>query len=576
MSDYCQEISSKILHYIDGDLPDSEKQVIEGHIKECKICCEELDSLKNLTPHLKTLAMDKNCPSIDLLIRFSENDVTFNEGKTVKAHLENCSYCRDEMTLLFELNQHLSLELSAEICSEEIMPASLRSFMEETYKLPVKVYKVNRIYGILDFVTTFFNKKQWISSMATCSIALFLALNGVFQLAPGYFSNNYSHKSFSQSPAIVSESNVASPGVELIKRDVPQKLQTQKLADESYVAVEVSGESVKDRGMKEDSTPGVTNSNINNESQVRKELEDKISFMEGIANASLSSNQSNNVMVKLTINPDYSITSTQVSSIITLVSDNMNVSYNDIVVYDSRGLVLSDNVLSTQKSDYANLMEQQRLEQHNFEEVLTRNAQNVLDKELGPGKSVVQVSSTIDFLVNEPLRVANRNVLSETEIAPQVFSFQEDKAGNMGVNSKTLPSVPYAYKQKNPEKKAQDLSYENSKRDFQVMVYPPGNVKKLNVYVALNNVDEDTSRVKDIVSSTVGLDQRRDTINVDNKTFKSEDLVVQEKLPVSVSTPAASVSVPDKGIYSKSLGVISLILASIFLIIGVRSILSKE
>ena len=146
---------------------------------------------------------------------------------------------------------------------------------------------------------------------------------------------------------------------------------------------------------------------------VSQPLEYNISQMEGVKQASVTSGNKD-VSVQVELEPSYSITSTQICSIISLVAKDRHVPSEHIVIYDNRGLVLSDNIKEQQRNDYADLTEQQRLEQHNFEEVLTKNAQNVLDKELGPGKAVVLVSSNINFTINEPLSIPGRTVVVNT------------------------------------------------------------------------------------------------------------------------------------------------------------------
>lgn len=137
MGGICEEISEKMMKYIDGLAGEQERKEVDEHLKECKDCQEEFQLLQKVSLNMKSLSLlNTSCPTSELLVRFSEQDVTFNEGKEVRAHLENCSSCRDEVTLLFELNQELSLEPFAEIYKKETIPACLKSLVEETYHPP--------------------------------------------------------------------------------------------------------------------------------------------------------------------------------------------------------------------------------------------------------------------------------------------------------------------------------------------------------------------------------------------------------------------------------------------------------
>ena len=559
MAGICEDVSEKMMKYIDGLAGEQDKKEVDEHLKECKDCQEEFQLLQKVSFNMKSLSLlNKTCPPPELLVRFSEQDVTFNEGKEVRAHLEKCSSCRDEVTLLFELNQELSLEPFAEIYKKETIPACLKSLVEETYHPP---QKIARTWKFGDFLSSFFPKKRLVSAMATCSIAIFMALNGVFQIEPTFFSPGRHDMSVKQSPSSVTQSAVVSS--EKSNLEFAKKESDSLFADESISGGNVSGESKTFRSneLYAQRAPGLS------------PLEYNIAQMDGVRHASVISNNKE-ISVQVDLEPSYSITSTQICSIMALVAKDMHVSEEHIVIYDNRGLVLSDSIKEQQRHDYANLTEQQRLEQHNFEEVLTKNAQNVLDKELGPGKAVVFVSSNINFTVNEPLSIPGRTVVVNSgdkgySMAPAV----EGEKANIAANT-----IASDKKDRDYFSKSKELS---NRKDLNVTVYPPGTINKLDVQVTLNNTEYNQETVKNIVSNTVGLEQERDKITIVNRNFKN----VAEAGVSNISPPHATsvINVPAEGSVpagehsqTKIFGIISLVLAAIFLVLSVRIIIGTR
>ncbi|MEQ8190746.1 MAG: zf-HC2 domain-containing protein [Candidatus Eremiobacterota bacterium] len=551
MAGICEDVSEKMMKYIDGLAGEQDKKEVDEHLKKCKDCQEEFQLLQKVSFNMKSLSLlNKTCPPPELLVRFSEQDVTFNEGKEVRSHLESCSSCRDEVTLLFELNQELSLEPFAEIYKKETIPACLKSLFEETYYPPQKIAR-NWKFG--DFLSSLFGKKKLVSAMATCSIAIFMALNGVFQFEPNFLSSKRQDMSVQQAPsgAIISNSDFA------------KKENASLFADESVSGGNVSGESktLRSNELYAQRAPGLS------------PLEYNISLMEGIKNVSVSSGNKE-ISVQVDLEPSYSVTSAQICSIIALVAKDMHVTSERIVVYDNRGLVLSDNIKEQQRKDYADLTEQQKLEQHNFEEILTRNAQNVLDKELGAGKAVVFVNSNINFTVNEPLSIPGRTVVvNEGDKGYAMAPALEEEKSNIADNT-----IASDKKDRDSSYKSKDLS---GRKDLNVTVYPPGTVNKLDVQVTLNNTQYDPESVKNIVSSTVGLEQGRDKITLVNRNFKNvaEAGVSNINPPVETSVinvpVQTSASVAEHS-HTKFFGIVSLILAAIFLVISVRIITGKK
>ncbi|MEQ8172087.1 MAG: hypothetical protein ABRQ38_24590, partial [Candidatus Eremiobacterota bacterium] len=86
----------------------------------------------------------------------------------------------------------------------------------------------------------------------------------------------------------------------------------------------------------------------------------------------------------------------------------------------------------------------------------------------------------------------------------------------------------------------------------------------------------DPESVKNIVSSTVGLEQGRDKITIVNRNFKNmaEAGVSNISPPAPVVAAESSPHGAQHG-HTKFFGIVSLILASIFLVLSVRIIAGK-
>jgi flagellar biosynthesis/type III secretory pathway M-ring protein FliF/YscJ len=127
------------------------------------------------------------------------------------------------------------------------------------------------------------------------------------------------------------------------------------------------------------------------------------------------------------------------------------------------------------------------------------------------------------------------------------------------------------------ENSVMDKGRTNAESDFKVCVYPPGPVKKLNVAIATDE-SEDKEKIKEMVSNSVGLDYNRgDSINILNKNVKNESVSMNEQRVNNIVPVETVVATESKTpLYGHIFGAVSLIIAGIFLFLGVRNILRNE
>jgi len=572
----CKNLADKMLNYVEGLLKEEEKQCFEKHLAGCDLCREELEELKSITSSIKRMPFPgKVCPDSELLVRFSENDVTFTEGREIKAHLEECLYCREEVTLLFELKQELSLEEApCEIYEKKVMSPSLMSQVKEIYTPPAQISKYRPEFSFIKIFSMVFGRRKWVTALATCSLAVFMAVNGLFHLAPNYLAQE---KKVSMD--IVSKTSVSEEAAEnespapysLQDRDEGQAMRQVFPSESEKVSLSSSGEKLKEEKEADFLAESTFDEKGDGGPVDPGELEKSISEMYGISGAKVTLS-GGEAKVKLYIEPGYTITSTQVSSIISLVSSGREgIAPENVSIYDSRGLVLSDNVLPTQNSQFSQLTVDQRLQQHNFEEVLTQNVQSALDKEFGPGNAVAQVSSSIEFITDEPI------VIGGMEKDIEGYSYADKTAGNT-VEAPAVTSVEAASEELSPsapEDRKTDSSEDQDRfkkeQDIDITVEPPGYVQKLNVSVILNNVDYNESELAETVIKGTGMDYSRgDQLNIINTKFMEDENIVEQTFKPDTAV------IEEKSFYnSPLLGIISLALAGILLFLGIRSIFGR-
>jgi len=566
----CKNLADKMLNYVEGLLKEEEKECFEKHLGGCDSCREELEELKSITSSIKRMPLPgKVCPDSEFLVRFSENDVTFTEGREIKAHLEECLYCREEVTLLFELKQELSLEEApCEIYEKKVMPPSLMSQVKEIYTPPAQISKYRPEFNLIKIFSLLIGRRKWVTALATCSLAVFMAVNGLFHLAPGYLAQEKKVSTEIVSTTSVSQEvaeNEAPAPCFLQDKDESQAMRQVFPSESEKISLSSSGDKLKEEKRTDFLAESAFDEKVDGGPVDPGKLEKSISEMYGISGAKVTLS-GGEAKVKLYIEPGYTITSTQVSSIISLVSSaREDIGPENVSIYDSRGLVLSDNVLPTQNSQFSQLTVDQRLQQHNFEEVLTQNIQSALDKKFGPGNAVAQVSSNIEFITDEPIVIGGMEKDIEHSYADKIAeNTQEPPANSLEIASGSAPDdrkTDYS----------EDSGRFKKEQDIDITVEPPGYVQKLNVSVILNNVDYNEQELSETVIKGTGMDYSRgDRLNIINTKFMEDEGIVEQTFKPDVTV------IEEKSFYnSPLLGIISLALAGIFLFLGIRSIFGR-
>ncbi len=174
---------------------------------------------------------------------------------------------------------------------------------------------------------------------------------------------------------------------------------------------------------------------------------------------------------------------------------------NNVSVVDNQGNVLSEN---NDNDSVAGLSSTQLSARQNLEKYLAKKAEEMLNKVLGAGQSVVRVSADINF---DSLSRVEEKFDPEVQI-PRTTTLTEEKMDTLTANpSGGAPGVAANSGETNgaagtpansskTNKKVQNTSYEINKTISNIM-QTPGSVKRVSaaVFVAANVTGSGTNRV---------------------------------------------------------------------------------
>ena len=285
------------------------------------------------------------------------------------------------------------------------------------------------------------------------------------------------------------------------------------------------------------------------------------------------------------ISPRYGfrISKVQIEGIINMVAGAVEgLAPENVTVVDTRGVTLS-KLVEFNKDPYGlPSSDEMKDKQTEFEEMLTRRAQAMLDQTVGPNKAVVQVNATLDFskkktqmeLYGGPVSGGNAPFTS----APATSSDKEEggyvtiggrvvqaaartttktdelTSGSTGshVISEQVATETYkgggSLEDVSPaggEKSgATDYSTSNITRNYALdrtvteKIEAPGKVERMTVALMLDNINPQyVDQIKDAVAACVGLDYSRgDEIKVINMPFARN--ISQEMANSMLNTPA--------------------------------------
>jgi len=264
--------------------------------------------------------------------------------------------------------------------------------------------------------------------------------------------------------------------------------------------------------------------------------------------------------VTLTVKNGFRLNNSQTESIMNIVSGAVEgLKPENVKVIGSDGVIYSDRVHSGGNPEEDIPMDVKEAHRQDIEDALTRNAREILDGILGPGKAKIQVHADMNFdgisremvvhgnpqyqgdgfehAVNnysdngETITIGGRLV---GYVTPEgVFKTASDQivAPSGGAHVRSLEIIKEKYE--NGENSGGDgkegSDYENIEQRFNyeldqtktVVVESPGKVERITVGLGFNSVPEKyIDDLVSVVAATVGLDESRgDVISVVNMPF---------------------------------------------------------
>ncbi len=242
----------------------------------------------------------------------------------------------------------------------------------------------------------------------------------------------------------------------------------------------------------------------------------------------------------------------QVRGIIHLVASAVEgMDPEKVTVVDSRGKVLSRNIVGGVAAASNDMMEFKIGREHAFEERI----EDILSKVVGTGKITARVNADVNFRqitsveeIVDPEKQALKSMQTEEE---KLRGNRSNSSGVPGARS-NLPGAEDAgqsgFKQ-DVDKELKTVNYENTKTVRNVKE-PVGNIERLSVAVLVDGVTtqtvdkdgkvtekwtprsvEEIAQYETIVKNSIGFDEKRgDSVKIENIKFSKEDFTESDKI----------------------------------------------
>lgn len=219
---------------------------------------------------------------------------------------------------------------------------------------------------------------------------------------------------------------------------------------------------------------------------------------------------------------------------------------NNVSVVDNLGNVLSDN---SETDSVAGLTTTQLTARKNFEQYLSKKAEEMLNRVLGPNQSVVRVAAELNFdslsRTEEKYDPDGQVIRTATTTDEQVDSTTAPPGGTPGVaangsqsetNGAAAPAVP---QNRNTTRKKNTSNQYEINKTVSTLMETPGGIKRLSaaIFVAANvtgtgtnrvvtpRTPEEIQKIRRIVQSALGIQEgtgRQDEITVEEMAFNDQ------------------------------------------------------
>jgi len=241
----------------------------------------------------------------------------------------------------------------------------------------------------------------------------------------------------------------------------------------------------------------------------------------------LSSDQAlSTASVTIQVNPGHKLDLTQVRAITHLIASSVEgLNSENVVVVDSEGNMLADGMSTDDESTQA-LKDDQRAAELAYAAEVQKRVQSLLDKILGPNRSIVQATVEMDWTQRE----ITSNTYAPTEVAlrsSQIITESSSDGGTTGGVPGAASNLPTpvatttgtgtsAY-----QRSEETLNYEVSQTQLHEII-APGTVNRMSVSVMVDGITDETqlASIRSAVEVAAGVDSTRgDQIVVESFAF---------------------------------------------------------
>ncbi|OQA79808.1 MAG: Flagellar M-ring protein [bacterium ADurb.Bin243] len=228
----------------------------------------------------------------------------------------------------------------------------------------------------------------------------------------------------------------------------------------------------------------------------------------------------------------------QIIGIRNLVANATGIDEDNVSIIDQNFVDVSKRLRSNKKEE--NYAADQYTLQKKYIEEKEIKLQEMLDRILGGGRSVVTVHAELNFDKREvfdeslapPIKGEEGGVVISEELNEETFKGKGKKPVGVPGTQSNIPTYPDSKNEQDEYvSKAVKKNYDLSKKQEKI-VYAVGDVKRLNVSVVVDDIltNEQRTKIENAIVSAAGIvKQRGDTVVVEKYPFNREDIKVQEK-----------------------------------------------
>jgi len=243
--------------------------------------------------------------------------------------------------------------------------------------------------------------------------------------------------------------------------------------------------------------------------------------------------------VTLKLGPLAKLTQEQVKAIVYLVASGVeNLPPENVKVIDTGGNILSDGIEVLGSGSITQQRAAQQELKKEFERDLERRVQGMLERILGPGRSVAMVTADLDFNSREVTRIeyANPGVLRSEQVREEESSSTGGAPVPAGFEPNTTAGGGYPLLE---NQTSSTQSRTETERVFEIgqtqerVLHAPGRVKSLSTAVVLDGelTPEKVAEIRNIVAAAIGFQdnqERQDRIEVSSLAFNTAYLAEAE------------------------------------------------